>query len=121
MKIRALTVEVEPLAREQIQFLLQEEPDVELIGTCAAGEPAIEFIRREHPGLVFLEPRLPDMDGLQVLRTMPQASPPVTIFTTSDDTHALRAFEAGAVDYLLKPFTRDRFEEAVRRARDCVQ
>ena len=109
------------VAREKIRSLLREEPDVELIGTCDAGEPAIEFIRREHPGLVFLEPRLPDMDGLEVMRHSPQADAPVTIFTTSDDSHALRAFEAGAVDYLLKPFTSGRFKEAVQRARDCVQ
>lgn len=120
MKIRALIVDDEPLARQRVRLLLAEEPDVEIAGECGDGFEAVEQIQTGRPDLVFLDVQMPDMDGFEVLRQVSQPAPPVVIFTTAYDQHALRAFEANARDYLLKPFKPDRFKEAVQRARTLI-
>jgi two-component system, LytTR family, response regulator len=120
MKIRALIVDDESLARQRVRLLLDEEPDVEAIGDCADGFEAVDQIQATRPDLVFLDVQMPDRDGFEVLRRIPQAILPVVIFTTANDQHALRAFEANALDYLLKPFKPTRFKEAVQRARDLI-
>jgi two-component system LytT family response regulator len=120
MKIRALIVDDEQLARQRVRSLLDEEPDVEIIGESADGFEAVDQIQATKPDLVFLDVQMPDMDGFEVLRRVPQALLPVVIFTTAYDQHALRAFEVNAVDYLLKSFQPTRFKEAVRRARDLI-
>jgi len=117
MKIRALIVDDEALARQRVRFLLDEEADVEVIGECKDGFDAVEQIEISRPDLVFLDVQMPDMDGFEVLRRIPQAVLPVVIFTTAHDEHALRAFEVSALDYLLKPFKPARFKEAVQRVR----
>lgn len=119
-KIRALIVDDEPLARRRIRLLLEEEPDVEVLGESIDGFEAVDQIQATAPDLVFLDVQMPDMDGFEVLRRVPRALPPVVIFTTAHDQHALRAFEVNALDYLLKPFKPDRFKEAVQRARDLL-
>ncbi len=120
MKIRALIVDDEQLARQRVRLLLGEEPDVEVIGESEDGFEAVDQIQATKPDLVFLDVQMPDMDGFEVLRRIPQASLPVVIFTTAYDQHALRAFEVSALDYLLKPFKPTRFKEAVQRARDLI-
>ena len=120
MKIRALIVDDEQLARQRVRLLLGEEPDMEVIGESGDGFEAVDQIHATKPDLVFLEAQMPDMDGFEVLRRVPQASLPVVIFTTAYDQHALRAFEVNALDYLLKPFKPTRFKEAVQRARDLI-
>ena len=120
MKIRALIVDDEQLARQRVRLLLGEEPDVEVIGESGDGFEAVDQIQATKPDLVFLDVQMPDMDGFEVLRRVPQASLPVVIFTTAYDQHALRAFEVNALDYLLKPFKPTRFKEAVQRARDLI-
>ena len=120
MKIRALVVDDEPLARQRIRLLLEEEPDVQILGECGDGFEAVDQIQATKPDLMFLDVQMPDMDGFDVLRRVPQALLPVVIFTTAHDQHALRAFEVNALDYLLKPFKPTRFKEAVQRARDLV-
>ena len=120
MKIRALIVDDEPLARQRVRLLLDEEPDVEVIGESEDGFQAVDQIQATKPDLVFLDVQMPEMDGFEVLRRVPEASLPVIIFTTAYDQHALRAFEVNALDYLLKPFKPTRFKEAVRRARDLI-
>ena len=120
MKIRALIVDDEPLARQRVRLLLAEEPDVEVIAESVDGFEALDQIQATRPDLVFLDVQMPDMDGFEVLRRVPQASLPVVIFTTAYDQHALRAFEVNALDYLLKPFKPARFKEAVQRARDLI-
>ena len=117
MKIRALIVDDEPLARQRVRLLLGEEPDAEVIGESEDGFEAVDQIQATRPDLVFLDVQMPDMDGFEVLRRVPQALLPVVIFTTAYDQHALRAFEVNALDYLLKPFKPTRFKEAVQRAR----
>ena len=110
----------EQLARQRVRLLLGEEPDVEVIGESEDGFEAVDQIEATRPDLVFLDVQMPDMDGFEVLRRIPQASLPVVIFTTAYDQHALRAFEVSALDYLLKPFKPTRFKEAVQRARDLI-
>ena len=120
MKIRALIVDDEQLARQRVRLLLGEEPDVEVIGESADGFEAVDQIQAARPDLVFLDVQMPEMDGFEVLRRLPQALLPVVIFTTAYDQHALRAFEVSALDYLLKPFKPSRFKEAVQRARELI-
>jgi len=101
-------------------LLLGEEPDVEVIGECEDGFEAVDQIQATRPDLVFLDVQMPDRDGFEVLRRVPQAFLPVVIFSTAYDQHALRAFDAHALDYLLKPFKPSRFKQAVQRARDLI-
>lgn len=118
MKIRALIVDDEPLARQRIRMLAAEEPGLELIGECANGRNALTAIQQDPPDLLFLDVQMPEMDGFQLLQKLPCEKLPVVIFTTAYDQHAVRAFEAHALDYLLKPFKPERFKAAVARARD---
>ncbi len=120
MKIRVLIVDDEPLARQRVRLLLAEEPDVEVIGESEDGFEAADQIQATRPDLIFLDVQMPDRDGFEVLRRVPQSLLPVVIFTTAYDQHALRAFEVNALDYLLKPFKPTRFKEAVQRARDLI-
>jgi two-component system LytT family response regulator len=118
MKIRALIVDDEPLARERIRVLLRDEPDVEIAAECAGGEEAVEQVSRLRPDLLFLDVQMPEMDGFEVLQNLSAEQLPVVIFATAFDQHAVRAFDAHALDYLLKPFKPARFKEAVQRARE---
>ncbi len=120
MKIRALIIDDEPLARQKVRLLLSEEADVELVGECQDGVEAVVQIEAAKPDLVFLDVQMPEMDGFEVLRRIPSALLPVVVFTTAYDEHALRAFDAHALDYLLKPFKPDRFKQAVQRARELM-
>jgi two-component system LytT family response regulator len=118
MTIRTLVADDEPLARERLVTLLREEPDVELVGECQDGPSAVEAIRRLAPHLVFLDIQMPVADGFGVVESLDSDHLPMVIFVTAHDVHALRAFDVHALDYLLKPFDRDRFRRALARARD---
>lgn len=117
-KIRALIVDDEPLARRNLTLLLGRDPDIEIIAECGAGEEALETIRRSRPDIVFLDVQMPEYDGFDVLELLGGHQPPAVVFVTAHDEHALRAFEAGALDYLVKPFTKTRFERALSRAKE---
>jgi two-component system LytT family response regulator len=121
MKTRTLIVDDEPLARERLRQLLEREPEVELIGECANGLEAVAAIREQAPELVFLDVQMPELDGFGVLARLDPARLPAVIFVTAYDQYALKAFEVHAVDYLLKPFDRGRFQKALRRALDQLQ
>lgn len=118
MKIRALIVDDEPLARERVRTFLRDEPDIEIVAECANGGDAVEQIKKQDPDLLFLDVQMPELDGFEVLQQLPAEKLPVVIFTTAFDRHAVRAFDAHALDYLLKPFKPARFKEAVKRARE---
>ena len=120
-QLRVLVVDDEPLARERVLDLLRREPDVEVLGTADSGSAAIEAIRTLHPDLVFLDVQMPGKTGLDVVRELGPEEMPPTIFVTAFDQYALRAFEVAAVDYLVKPFDDERFEQAFRRARRLVE
>jgi two-component system LytT family response regulator len=118
MKLRAIIVEDEPLAREGIQAFLEEEQDIELVAECADGEQAVETLERLRPDIVFLDVQMPLLSGFEILEALGSNIPPAVIFTTAHDQHAIRAFEVNAVDYLLKPFKHERFRKALQRARE---
>ena len=121
MKIRALIVDDEPLAREWVRSAVAEDPEVEVIGEAGNGFEAAEAIRRLKPDLVFLDVQMPGLDGFGVIEALsPEEIPPI-VFVTAFDQYAVRAFEANAVDYLMKPFSRERVDEAVRRVREQVK
>ena len=117
MSIRVLIVDDEPLACERIRTLLAAEPDVEIAAECRNGAEALRAIGKLTPDLVFLDIQMPELTGFEVLDRMNPAHVPVIIFVTAYDQYALKAFEVCALDYLLKPFDRDRFTRALTRAR----
>ena len=116
-KIRTLICDDEPLARERIKRYLSTEPDIETVGECANGQEAVEAVARLSPDLLFLDIQMPELDGFGVLKAIGPKKVPVVIFVTAYDKYALRAFDVHALDYLLKPFNRDRFRRALVRAR----
>ena len=115
--MRAVIVDDEPLARDGVLLRLEKFRDVEVVAECEDGSSAIEKIVQLSPDLVFLDVQMPDMDGFEVLRALPQESLPDVIFLTAYEHHAVRAFEIHALDYLLKPIDDERFVSAIERAR----
>lgn len=118
MRIRALLVDDEPLARQRLRHLAGSEPDLEVVGECADGLEAVEAIGRDVPDVVFLDVQMPEVDGFGVLERLPRNRLPLVVFTTAYDQHAVRAFESHALDYLLKPIQPARFKAAVQRVRE---
>jgi two-component system LytT family response regulator len=118
--IRVLVVDDELPARQRLEDLLRHEPGVSLVGTAENGALAVEAIRRLAPDLVFLDIQMPVKTGLDVLREIGPEAMPATILVTAYDQYALAAFDLAAVDYLLKPFDDERFEQAFRRARRLI-
>lgn len=119
--IRTLLVDDEPLARERLRGLLKADADVEVIGECGSGPEAIAAIRSAAPDLVFLDMQMPGCDGLQVVAELPEQKRPAIVFATAHEQFAVDAFDVAAVDYLLKPFDRERLQQALRRARDFLR
>lgn len=120
-KIRTLLVDDEPLARSNISVLLKKDPQIDIIGECGSGTEALGEIRVSKPDLLFLDVQMPECDGFDVLEMLGNDLPPAVIFVTAYDQYAVRAFEAGALDYLLKPFDNARFELALMRAKQRVR
>jgi two-component system, LytTR family, response regulator len=121
MKVRTLIVDDELLARERLRQLLAAEPEIEITGECSDGNAAVEAIQTKRPDLIFLDVQMPELDGFGVLEAIEADPAPVVVFVTAHDKFALRAFEVHAVDYLLKPFDRERFKTALDRALDRVK
>ncbi len=117
MAIKTIIIDDEPLAREKLRGFLENEADIEVIGECRDGREALETIESEKPDLVFLDVQMPEMDGFEVLDNVEPESLPTVVFVTAYDQYAIKAFDVHAVDYLLKPFDRQRFGEALGRAR----
>lgn len=116
--IRVLVVDDEPLARRNLTVLLRRDPDIGAIGECESKADALNEIRRTRPDLLFLDVQMPECDGFDVLELLGAELPPTIVFVTAHDEYALRAFEAGALDYLLKPFDDARFHRALNRAKE---
>ena len=120
-KIRALIVDDEPLARSNLKVLLRQDGDIESIQECGSGAEAVAQIRSVRPDLVFLDVQMPECGGFDVLEILKgDESLPVIVFVTAYDEYALRAFDAGALDYLLKPFDDARFHLAMQRAKQNI-
>jgi two-component system LytT family response regulator len=121
LRIRALVVDDEPLAREMIREMLATDSEVEVVGECGNGREAIEAIKTSTPDLVFLDVQMPELGGFEVLASLDPNTTPYVIFVTAYDQYAVRAFEVHALDYLLKPFDRERFEVAWQRAKAQIK
>ncbi|MGN6106265.1 MAG: LytR/AlgR family response regulator transcription factor [Kofleriaceae bacterium] len=115
--MRVLIVDDEPLARDGVRLLLANDPDVSAITDARNGHEAIAEIRERRPDLVFLDVQMPELDGFGVVAAIGAAELPATVFVTAHDRFAIQAFEVHAVDYLLKPIRRDRFAQALARAK----
>lgn len=120
-RIRTLVVDDEPLARERLTSLLFNEADIDIVGQCRDGEEAVASIMNLSPDLVFLDVQMPQMNGFEVIEAVGGERMPLVIFVTAHDQHALKAFQVRALDYLLKPFDRERFSDALQRARKQVE
>jgi two-component system LytT family response regulator len=120
-KIRTLIVDDEPLAREGVRMLIEDDSEITVVGECANGHQAIRAIEEQKPELVFLDVQMPEINGFEVLEALGDERLPTVIFVTAYDKYALRAFEVHALDYLLKPFTRERFERALERAKAQIR
>ena len=118
--IRVLIVDDEPLARERICDMLAADPEIEVVGECSNGARAIEMARQEVPDLIFLDVHMPEKDGFAVLEDIGPELMPAIIFVTAYDHYAVQAFEVSAIDYLLKPFDRNRFDRALDRAKSHI-
>src|SRR5579863_6868632 len=116
--IQALVVDDESWARRNLTVLLSRDPDIDSVVECESGLQAVEVIRKSKPQLVFLDVQMPGCGGFDVLELLGGDLPSTVIFVTAYDEYALRAFEAGALDYLLKPFDDARFNRALIRAKD---
>ena len=120
-KIRALIVDDEPLARRRIKSLLAQDSSVEVIGECSDGFKGVTSINELTPDLVFLDVQMPAMNGFEVIETVGAERMPTVIFVTAYDQYALKAFEVNALDYLLKPFDRRRFQKTLERAKTMIR
>lgn len=121
MQIDVLIVDDEELARDEMRYLLRDEPDVNIIGEAAGGGEAVEKISKLKPDLVFLDIQMPEMDGFQVVRSLLESGDlPLIVFATAYDQYAIKAFEVNALDYLLKPIEKERMHEAIERARTII-
>ena len=119
-KITTVIVDDEPLARSNLSILLRPDPAIEIISECGSAMEALAVIRTAKPDLVFLDVQMPEHDGFDVIELLGKDLPPAIVFVTAYDQYALRAFEAGALDYLLKPFDDARFDLALDRAKQRI-
>ncbi|MDD2710627.1 MAG: response regulator [Verrucomicrobiae bacterium] len=123
MKINTLIVDDEPLARERIKSLLEQESDINIVGECAGGEDAIKAIGMQQPDLVFLDVQMPQIDGFDVLRAIDTDTSiaPIVVFVTAHNQYAAPAYDAQVLDYLVKPFKRSRLQDSLQRVRKQLQ
>ena len=119
--MKILIVDDEPLARERVRRHLRDEPGIEIVGEAGNGREAVSAIEEKTPDLVFLDVQMPEMNGFDVLKALEENKIPAIVFTTAYDKYAIQAFEFHALDYLLKPFSRERFKRAVRHAREQLE
>lgn len=121
MKIDTLIVDDEPLARDRVKRFLRDEHDIRIVGECGNGREAISAIKAKKPDLVFLDIQMPEKNGFEVVKALDDKTMPAVIFVTAYDQYALQAFDVHALDYLLKPFNRDRLHRAVSHAREQLE
>jgi two-component system LytT family response regulator len=120
-KLRAILVDDEPLARRGLQIRLADHADVDVVAECANGEQALAAVAEHQPDLMFLDVQMPGLDGFATLRELPTESLPLVVFVTAFDHYAIRAFEANAIDYVLKPIEDGRLQQSLERARQQLR
>jgi two-component system, LytTR family, response regulator len=119
--ITAVIVDDEPLGRDLVRHMLASHPDVTVVAECGDGERALAAVKRHAPRLVFLDIRMPRIDGIDLLQRLDPDARPLVVFITAHDGYAIKAFDAHAFDYLLKPFDQERFDQALARVRSRLQ
>jgi two-component system, LytTR family, response regulator len=119
--IRTLIIDDEPVACELLQWMLKQDPDVQILGAFGTGKTALTAIREQRPDLIFLDVQMPDLDGFALLQDLKQEEMPYLVFVTAYDHYAIRAFDVHAIDYLLKPFNQRRFRKALGRAKERIR
>lgn len=119
--LKVVLADDEPLAMDRLRELLQAIPDLEILAECGDGLQTLSALQTHKPDLLFLDIQMPELDGFEVLEALDPEAMPLVIFATAYDRYALRAFESRALDYLLKPFSRARLQEAVERARQSLE
>ena len=120
-RLRTLVVDDEPIARARVVSLLESERDVDVVGECSNGREVLSAIERTSPDVLFLDIQMPEGDGLDLARVLQAQGAPAVVFVTAFDAYALSAFDVRAIDYLLKPFSAERFRSALGRAREHVE
>ncbi|PYX63608.1 MAG: hypothetical protein DMG74_16140 [Acidobacteria bacterium] len=115
--IRTIIADDEVLAREKLRILLSAEPGIQIIAECRSGKETVSALQAHRPDLLLLDIQMPDSDGFEVLKSIPSEEMPIVVFTTAYDQYAIKAFEARALDYLLKPFDQERLHDTMDRAR----
>ena len=120
-KIKTLIVDDEPLARRNLRLLLEQDPQIEIIGECRNGKEAVKAIETSRPDLIFLDIQMPEMDGFDVVEQVGTELLQAIVFVTAFDQYALKAFEVHALDYLLKPYDDVRFQQALQRAKSQIE
>jgi two-component system, LytTR family, response regulator len=120
-RIKTIIVDDEPIARRNLQALLKDDAEIEVIAVCASGAEAVKSIRKTPPDLLFLDVQMPEVDGFAVLKRINVATVSAIVFVTAHDQYALKAFESHALDYLLKPFSDERFTLAIERAKQQIR
>lgn len=120
-RVRVLIVDDEPLARETLRLLMADDPAIDVVGECGSGRDAVRAIEQLAPDLVFLDVQMPELDGFQTLARLAPERRPIIVFVTAYDRYAVKAFDAHALDYLVKPFTDARFHDALARAKTHVR
>ena len=120
MKLRTVIVDDEPLARSLLRELLSQDPEVRIVAECGNGRDAVQAVNSSRPDLVFLDIQMPEMSGLEVLAALEGAAAPYVIFVTAYDRYAIEAFQMHALDYLLKPFSKERFRQSLERAKESI-
>src|SRR5881394_2588053 len=119
--ITTLIVDDEPLGRDLMRHMLGTHADFRVVGECGDGEKALAAIKRHAPQLVFLDIKMPRLDGMSLLERLEPQARPLIIFITAHDTYAIKAFAAHAFDYLLKPFDQERFDTTITRVRNQLR
>ena len=113
--MKAIIIDDEPLARDIVKEYLQSYPDIEVVAECNDGFEGIKAIQQDEPGLIFLDIQMPKINGFEMLELLDSDNAPAVIFTTAFDEFAIKAFESNAIDYLLKPFSKDRFDKSIQK------
>lgn len=121
MKIRTILVDDEPLARNKLKLFLADEPDFEIVRECTNGKDAIAALQKHRADVLFLDIQMPEVDGFGVVESVPPDRLPFVVFVTAHDAFAVRAFEVHALDYLLKPFDRERLRQSLAHVRKALQ
>jgi two-component system LytT family response regulator len=120
-KIKTLIVDDEPLARQNLRMLLEADPEIKIIGECRNAQEALKVIKAQSIDLLFLDVQMPELSGFDLLKKIDYSKIPAIVFVTAYDQYALSAFEVHAIDYLLKPFTDERFEKALKQAKTQIR